>query len=162
MAGISKKRVKVIVGTSRKSRKIRQHRITKTTQNQLCPNQRSQVTKVRYQNMPVHGQRVLWADVPAVNRFQGTSSSEKVAQDHEVVRKIGKRANNQYKISAIFTMRLENLCERGAWVLQIEIMGSFFGVGLILLRSGIRCYGKRRQSFEGQYFKEFYILFVFK
>jgi hypothetical protein len=57
MAGISEKRVKVIVGTSRKSRKIGQHRISKTTQNQLFPNQRSQVTKMRYQNMPVHCQR---------------------------------------------------------------------------------------------------------
>ena len=27
-------------------------------------------------------------------------------------------------------------------------MGAFFGVSLNLLRSGIRCYGKRRQSFE--------------
>ena len=74
MTGISEKRVKVIVRTSRKTRKIGQHRITKT-QNQLCPNQRSQVTKMRYQNMPVHCQRVLRADVPAVNRFKGTSSS---------------------------------------------------------------------------------------
>ena len=82
--------------------------------------------------MPVHCQRVLRANVPAVNRFQGTRSSEKVAQDHEIVRKIDKRANNQYKISAIFAMRLENLCERGAWVLQIEIMGAFFGVSLNL------------------------------
>jgi hypothetical protein len=49
MTGISEKCVKVIVRTSRKSRKIGQHRITKTTQNQLCPNQRSQVTKMRYQ-----------------------------------------------------------------------------------------------------------------
>ena len=45
MTGISEKCVKVIVRTSRKSRKIGQHRITKTTQNQLCPNQRSQMTK---------------------------------------------------------------------------------------------------------------------
>ena len=45
-------------------------------------------------------------------------------------------------------MRLEDVCERGAWVLQIEIMGSFFGVGLNLLRSGIRCHRERRQSFE--------------
>ena len=57
-------------------------------------------------------------------------SSDKVTQDHVVVRKIGKRADNQYKISAIFTMRLENLCERGAKVLQIDIMGAFFGVSL--------------------------------
>ena len=49
MTGISEKRVKVIVRTSRNSRKIGQHRITKTTRYQLCPNQRSQVTKMRYQ-----------------------------------------------------------------------------------------------------------------
>ena len=102
MTGISEKRVEVIVGTSRKSRKIRQHRITKTTQNQLCPNQRSQVTKMRHQNMPVHCQCVLRADVPADNRLKGTSSSKKVAQDHEVVRKIGKRANYQNEVSADF------------------------------------------------------------
>ena len=38
-------------------------------------------------------------------------------------------------VSAILTMRLENLCERGARILQIEIMGAFIGVGLNLLRS---------------------------
>ena len=70
---------------------------------------------------------MLRADVPAVNRFKGTSSSKKVAQDHEIARKIGKRADYQNEVSAIFTMRLEKLCERGAWVLQIEIMGAFFG-----------------------------------
>ena len=32
-------------------------------------------------------------------------------------------------------MRLENLCKRGARILQIEIMGAFIGVGLNLLRS---------------------------
>ena len=51
MTGISEKRVKEIVGTSRKSRKIRYHRITKITQNQLSPNQRSQVTKMRLQDI---------------------------------------------------------------------------------------------------------------
>ena len=76
--------------------------------------------------MPVHCQRVLRADVPDVNRVKGTSSSKKATQDHEVVRKIGKRANKKYTISAIFTMRLENLCERGAWIPQIEIMCAFF------------------------------------
>ena len=75
-----------------------------------------QVTKTRHQDMPVHRQCVLWADAPAVNRFKGPSSSEKGTQDHEVVIKIGKRADNQYEVSAIFTMRLENLCERGAWI----------------------------------------------
>ena len=119
--------------------KIGQRRIiTKTAQNQLFPNQRSQVTKMRYQNMPVHCQCVLRADVPAFNRFKGTSSSKKVAQDHEIVRKIGKRADYQNEVSAIFTVRLENLCERGAWILQIDVMGAFFGVSLNLLRSDIR------------------------
>ena len=32
-------------------------------------------------------------------------------------------------------MRLENLCERGARIIQIEIMGAFIGVRLNLLRS---------------------------
>ena len=36
---------------------------------------------MRLQNMPVHCQCVLWADVAAVNRFEGTSSSEEVTQD---------------------------------------------------------------------------------
>ena len=86
--------------------------------------------------MPVHCQGVLRADVPAGNRFEGTSSSKKVTQGHEIVRKIGKRADDQNEVSAIFTMRLENLCKRGAGVLQIDIMGVFYGVRLNLLRSG--------------------------
>ena len=45
--------------------------------------------------MPVNCQRVLWADVLAVNRFKGTSSSKKVTQDHEIVRKIGNWANHK-------------------------------------------------------------------
>ena len=53
------------------------------------------------------------------NRFKGTSSSKIVTQDHEIVRKIGKRADYQNEVSAIFTVRLENVCERGALVLQI-------------------------------------------
>ena len=72
----------------------------------------------------------------------------KVTQDHEMVRKIGKRADYQNEVSAIFTMRLDSLCERGAFILQIEIMGAFVSVSLNLLRSGIRCHGKRHQSFE--------------
>ncbi len=28
------------------------------------------------------------------------------------------------------TMRLENFCERETWILQIDIMGAFFGVSL--------------------------------
>ncbi len=73
--------------------------------------------------MQVHSQRVLRAD------------AKKVTQDHEIVKKIGKRADYQNEVSAIFTMRLENLCERGAWILQIEIMGAFFGVSLNLFLS---------------------------
>ena len=41
----------------------------------------------------------------------------------------------RHSCDAIFTMRLENACERGVWILQIEIMGAFFGVRLNLLRS---------------------------
>ena len=100
MTGVSEKRVKVVVRTSRKSREVGQHRITKTTQNQLCPNQRSQMTKMRHQNVLVHRQRMLRADVPAMN-----------CPDHELVqeshtRKIRKRADNQHEVSAIFTKRL--------------------------------------------------------
>ena len=51
-------------------------------------------------------------------------------------------------VSAIFAMRFLNLCERGAWILQIEMMSAFFGVRLNLLRSGDRCHDERRQSFE--------------
>ncbi len=105
------------------------------------PNQRSQVTKLRHQNMPVDCQGMHRADIPAVNRFEGTSSSKKrVSQDHRIVRKVRKRTDNQYEVSAIFTMRLENLCECRSRIFQIEIMGAFFGVSLNLLRSGIRCH----------------------
>ena len=47
MTGVSpsKKSVYVVVWSSRRSRKIGQHCITKTTLNQLSPNQRSQMTK---------------------------------------------------------------------------------------------------------------------
>ncbi len=47
-------------------------------------------------------------------------------------------------------MRLEDLCEREARI-QIEIMGAIFGVSLNLLRTGIRCHGEGRQSFEQQF-----------
>jgi hypothetical protein len=47
--------------------------------------QRSQVTKMKCQNMPVHCQRMLRVDVPVVNRFKGTSLSKKVTQGHEIV-----------------------------------------------------------------------------
>ena len=52
--------------------------------------------------MPVYCQRVLRADVPAVNRIKGTSSSKKVTQDHEIVRNVGKRADDQYEVSDFF------------------------------------------------------------
>ena len=94
--------------------------------------------------MPVHSHRVPRVDVPAVNRFEGTISSKKVTQGNRIVRKIRKRADNhQHELSAIFTMGLENLCESGARILQIEIMGAFFGVSLNLF---IRCHGEGRQS----------------
>ena len=44
-------------------------------------------------------------------------------------------ARRRHSCDAIFTMRIENACERGVWILQIEIMGAFFGVRLNLLRS---------------------------
>ena len=75
--------------------------------------------------MSVHCWRVLRADVPAVNRFKGTSSSKKVTQGHGIVRQIDERADYQYEVSEILPIRLESLCERGAWVRQIEIMGAF-------------------------------------
>ena len=79
--------------------------------------------------MPVHcQQRVLWADVP----FYSLSESKKVTQGHEIVRKIGKRADFQNEVSAIFTMRLESLCERGTLILHIEIMGAFLGVSCFM------------------------------
>ena len=62
--------------------------VTNTTKNQLGPNQRSQMTKMRHQNVTVHRQRVLRADIPAVNRFEGMSSSKKVTQDHGTIRMI--------------------------------------------------------------------------
>ena len=46
-------------------------------------------------------QRVLRADVPAVNRWEGTSSSKEVTQDHKIIRNIGKRADYQNEVSAI-------------------------------------------------------------
>ena len=59
---------------------------------------------MRHQNVPVHHQRVLRADVPAMNRFEGTSSSssKKFAEDHEIIGKVCKRAHDQHEVSAIF------------------------------------------------------------
>ncbi len=86
--------------------------------------------------MPFHCQRVIRADVPTVNRFDGTGSSKKVTQDHKIVRKFDKRADDQHEVSTIFTMRLDNLCERGARILQMIFR---FQIELLnLLRSSIR------------------------
>ncbi len=46
--------------------------VTKTIQNQDCPNQRRKVTKMRHQNMQVNSQRVL-VDDPDVNGIEDTS-----------------------------------------------------------------------------------------
>ncbi len=79
-------------------------------------------------------------------RASEKSSSKKVlTTDHEIVRKIGKRADYQNEVSAIFTMRLENLCEREAWIFQIEIMGAFFGVSLNFIEESLRRSSTRRQ-----------------
>ena len=118
--------------------KVRQHRITKTAENQSSPHQRSQMTKTGNQNMPVGRQCVLWANIPVTDCSEGAYTSEKVAQNHEVVRKICEWADNQDQISAVLTMRLESLCERGARVFRIKVMNSFFDVRLEFLRSGIR------------------------
>ncbi len=59
--------------------------------------------------MPIHCQCVLRADVPAVNRFDHELVQEST-QDQKIVRKIRKRADDQYKVSAIFTMGLERTC----------------------------------------------------
>ena len=73
--------------------------------------------------MPVHSQRVLRAGVPDVkNRFEG----------HKIVGKIGKIADDQYKVSAIFAMGLEILCERRDTKTKTETMSSFQSVRLNL------------------------------
>jgi hypothetical protein len=85
----------------------------------------------------------------AVHRFEGTSSSKKVTQDHEIVRKIGKRVDDQYEVSAIFTMRLEKVC------VYVEPDTSHRDHGRVyrcpiepVALCGIRCHDVRRQSFE--------------
>ena len=54
--------------------------------------------------------RLLRSGVPAMNRYEGTNSSKKVTQDHEIVRKIRKGADDQHEVSSIFTMRLGFYC----------------------------------------------------
>ena len=90
--------------------RIRQHRITKTAENQSSPHQRSLMTKTRNQKMPVDRQCVFWANIPATDCSEGAHTSEKVAQNHEVVRKICEWTDNQDQISAVLTMGLESLC----------------------------------------------------
>ncbi len=68
-----------------------------------------------------------WDISTAISPMTGISE-KRIQVIHKIVRKIRKRADNQYEVSAIFTMRLENFCECGARVLQIKIMGAFFGV----------------------------------
>ena len=94
--------------------------------------------------MPVHCQCVIRADVPAVNRFKGTSSSKKVTQDHEIVRKIGKRADYQNEVSAIFTMRLENLCDvepgyfkSRSWAGRTNMLSWGFATEGVCMRGGL-------------------------
>ncbi len=83
---------------------------------------------------------MLRADIPmpAVNGFKGTSSS------HKAVKWLDRLAqgptNDQY-IPIQSTLRFKDLSERGALILQIEIMGAFSGVGLNLLRFAKRCNG---------------------
>ena len=79
----------------------------------------------------------VWANIPVTDCSEGAYTSEKVAQNHEVVRKICEWTDNQDQISAVLTMRLESLCERGARVFRIKVMNSFFDIGLKRLRSGI-------------------------
>ncbi len=57
--------------------------------------------------MPVRCQRMLGANVPAVDRFKGTSSSKK-EQDHKIVRKIRKKDDDEYEVPAILIMRRED------------------------------------------------------
>lgn len=67
------------------------------------------------QKLPVHSQRVPRTNTPVVDRgnelVQGSH-----AQNHEIIRKICKRTDNQHKISSILAGRSENLSERGARV----------------------------------------------
>ncbi len=70
--------------------------------------------------MPVECQRM-----PAVNRFE--SSPKKVTQDNKIVRKIGKRADDQHLVSAIFIMRLENV-EPGHFKIILDLSHVFFAL----------------------------------
>ena len=51
-------------------------------------------------------------------------------------------------------------CKSILWMLQIEIMGAFFGVGLNLLRSGIRCYEASDPSIRNHLLKVFFYIIV--
>ena len=77
---------------------------------------------------------MFWVDIPAAEYSEGTYTSEKVAQNHEVVRKICERADNQDQISAVLAIRLKPLSEGRAEILQIKVMNSLFDIGLELLR----------------------------
>ena len=61
--------------------------------------------------MTVHRQCMFWVDIPAAECSEGTYTSEKVAQSHEVVRKICERSDNQDQISAVLAIRLKPLSE---------------------------------------------------
>ena len=95
--------------------------------------------------MTVHRQCMFWVDIPDAECSEGKYTSEKVAQNHELVRKICERADNQDQISAVLAIRLKSLSEGRARILQIKAMNSFFDIGLVLLRSRVRSQGKRIQ-----------------
>ena len=78
----------------------------------------------------VHRQRRLWADVPlqVMNRFDGTRSSKKVT----------KQWSHQKDLRFCIFISLENLRERWARVLQIDITSAFCGTKLNLQRSDVR------------------------
>ncbi len=61
------------------------------------------MTEMRHQNLPVHSQRVFLIDVTAVNRIEGTNSTKKVTQNHDIIRKMCKRTYDQCEVSAILT-----------------------------------------------------------
>ena len=100
------------------------------------------MTKMRNQNRAVHRQRMFWVDIPAAECSEGTHTSEKLAQNHEVIRNICDRADNQYQISAVLDIRLKPLSEGKAMIVEIKVMNSFFDIGLELLRSRVRSHRK--------------------
>ncbi len=98
------------------------------------------------QNIPVDRQCMFWANIPATDCSEGACTSEKVAQNHEVVRKICEWADNQDQITAVLTIRLWPFSEGRARILQIKVINSFFNIGLELLRSRVRS-NKRKPFF---------------